>query len=245
MTSSQRVTIGGATLFHGDCLQVLPLLGPVDQVFTDPPYSSGGLHRSSRVDAPPSKKYRLSNTKRHYADFCGDNRDQRSYFVWSTLWLSLARERVRPGGLLGVFSDWRQVPITTDAIQAAGWIWRGIVPWDKGRGTRPHKGRFRAQAEYIIWGSNGSIPKDGPVLDGLFHHRVDPRERLHMAGKPVALMSDLLGLSQPGEVILDPFMGSASTGVAALQMGRRFVGIEAEPTYFETACRRIGDLGLA
>ena len=66
-----------------------------------------------------------------------------------------------------------------------------------------------------------------------------------MAGKPVALMSDLLGLSQPGEVILDPFMGSASTGVAALQMGRRFVGIEAEPTYFETACRRIGDLGLA
>ena len=56
-----------------------------------------------------------------------------------------------------MFIDWRQLPAATDALQWAGWIWQGTAVWDKGN-SRPQKGRFRQQAEYIVWGSNGDMP---------------------------------------------------------------------------------------
>ena len=66
-----------------------------------------------------------------------------------------------------------------------------------------------------------------------------PRAKLHIAGKPVELMSQLMDVRPEWKIVLDPFMGSASTGLAALQKGRKFIGIEMEPTYFDIACRRI------
>ena len=70
-----------------------------------------------------------------------------------------------------MFIDWRQLPAATDALQWAGWIWRGTAVWDKGN-SRPQKGRFRQQAEYIVWGSNGDMPINRPVpcLPGVFKY---------------------------------------------------------------------------
>lgn len=231
-------TIGKATVYLADALEVFPLLGAITfaGLITDPPYSSGGAHLGDR-SVPTSAKYQSSNHRGLYPEFAGDTRDQRSYFAWSTLWLSRARLLVAPGALACVFSDWRQLPITTDALQAAGWIWRGIASWDKTERGRPQKGRYRAQAEYVAWGTDGPRPLEGPVAPGVFRFPV-PMQKHHIAGKPVELMNGLLQPMEPGP-ILDPFMGSGTVGVACLAAGRPYVGIEVVPDYFEIACRRL------
>lgn len=223
------------TVYLGDCLQVLPFVGPVDDVLTDAPFSSGGLHQDAR-NAPTGVKYLNSEDRNLYTDFDGDNRDQRSFAHWSALWLGLARERTRLGGLCGLFSDWRQIPVTTDALQAGGWIWRGVAVWDKTEASRPQRGRYRNQAEYLAWGSNGAMPSAGPVAPGVFRHRVE-RNKLHQAGKPPEMLAGMLALC--GQTVLDPFMGSGSMGVAAIRTGRRYVGIEISPHWFDVARRRL------
>lgn len=231
--------VGAATLYCGDALAVLPTLDPVGFVCTDPPYSSGGAFRGDRT-VPTNDKYVRTEFRGLRPDFTGDNRDQRGYAHWSALWFGLARELVPPGGLCCAFTDWRQLPTTTDALQAGGWVWRGVVAWDKTEAARPQKGRFRAQAEYVVWGSNGPMADDGPCAPGVFRAPIPPADdRLHIAQKPLGVMHGLLALAPPGRAVLDPFMGAASTGVAAVQVGLPFVGIEADPVIFETACRRI------
>lgn len=80
--------------------------------------------------------------------FSGDNRDQRSWCFWMTQWLALCQVRVKPGGYVMIFTDGRQLPMLTDAFQAGGFIWRGVIPWDKTESARaPHTGYFRHQCE--------------------------------------------------------------------------------------------------
>ncbi|PZU89134.1 MAG: site-specific DNA-methyltransferase [Chelatococcus sp.] len=202
--------------------------------FADPPYSSGGNVRDKAQAT--SAKYQSAEHRGLYPEFQGDTRDQRSYLAWSTLWLGRARELIAPGGLVGVFSDWRQLPVTTDALQCGGWVWRGIVPWDKTESCRPQLGRYRNQAEYVVWGSNGARRLTGRVAPGVMRHSV-PRVKHHIAGKPVELMAGLLSVAEGP--ILDPFMGSATIAVACLRLGLPYVGIEVDPTYFEIACKRM------
>jgi site-specific DNA-methyltransferase (adenine-specific) len=229
-------TIGDATLYLGDCLSVLPQLPAVDGVLTDPPYSSGGLFRGDRTSRT-TIKYQGHESRHLYPEFSGDNRDQRGYAYWSAIWTGLAREIARPGAILGAFTDWRQLPTTADAIQAGGWVWRGLAVWDKTEGARPQRGRYRNQAEYLVWGSNGPMADAGTCAPGVFRRAVNSERKHHVAGKPVALLADMLEIC--GEVIADPFMGSGSTGLAALQTGRKFIGCEVNPEYFEIACNRI------
>lgn len=151
--------------------------------------------------------------------------------------MAAALKIARPGALCLVFNDWRQLPVTTDAIQAGGWLWRGLCIWDKTEAARPQRGRYRNQAEYIASGSNGSLSADGPCLPGVFRHRVLPGDKHHLTGKSTRLMSDLLPLC--GQTVLNPFMGSGTTGVACVQLGRRFVGIEQDEGYFQVAFLRI------
>lgn len=234
--------IGSATLYLADSLEVLPLLdeGSFSGVLTDPPYSSGGAFRGDR-SAPTSAKYQSSEHRGIYPEFAGDTRDQRSYFAWSTLWMLRSRQLVRPGGILCAFSDWRQLPTTTDALQSAGWVWRGLVPWDKTERGRPQMGRYRAQAEYVVWGTNGARPLTGPVAPGVFRAPV-PNTKHHIAGKPVELMEGLLQPMADG-AILDPFMGSGTVGIACQRLGLPYVGIEVTEAYFEIALSRLkGDL---
>lgn len=240
-----RRQIGGATIYRGDALQVLRQLGQqVDALITDPPYSSGGMVRGDRMQSPSDKYTQSGPAQRaaHNINFLGDNRDQRSWAFWVSCWVSSVREVLRPGGYAMVFTDWRQLPALTDAFQAGGLVWRGLVPWDKTESARaPHKGYFRHQCEYVVWGSNGQLAaaEHGGPWPGLVRERVDHRKKLHLTGKPVELMQQLVQAVPPGSVILDPFMGSASTAVAALQAGYRFIGIEQDRHYFDVSAARL------
>ena len=91
------------------------------------------------------------------------------------------------------------------------WIWRGTAVWDKGN-SRPQKGRFRQQAEYIVWGSNGPMPINRPVscLPGVFRYG-NPQNRIHVTEKPLQLMKDVIQICEPGGLILDPFAGAGTT----------------------------------
>jgi len=237
MTRFHLEALRGADLYLGDALEVLPTLKPASfgAVLTDPPYSSGGSFRSDRA-MPTSAKYQSSEHRGLYPEFQGDCRDQRGFLAWSTLWLLRARDLVAPGGICAVFTDWRQLPITTDALQAAGWVWRGVVPWDKTERGRPQMGRYRAQAEYVVWGTNGARPLKGPTAPGVFRGAV-PKRKHHIAGKPVELMAGLMTIMDGP--ILDPFMGSGTVGIACLEASKRYTGIEVDEAYFGIARRRI------
>ncbi len=236
------VVIGDATLYCGDCLEILPTLPKVDAVVTDPPYSSGGMMRSDRM-AGTRSKYQSSGVVVEHPEFSGDNRDQRSFGYWCALWLGACLKITQPGGYLCAFTDWRQLPTVTDAVQSGGWIWRGLVPWDKVQ-ARPMADRFRAQCEYIVTCTNGpreSKPSGGSAYHpGIFRINTPPSDdRQHSTQKPVELLAELAKIVKPGETILDPFMGSGTTGVACANLGRKFIGIEIEPKYFDIACKRI------
>ena len=234
-------------LHRGNALEVLAALptGSADALVTDPPYSSGGMVRGDRMQSTKVKYLQSDSGNRDALDeFAGDTRDQRAYAYWCALWLDEALRVVKPGGVACLFTDWRQLPSTTDALQAGGWIWRGIVPWHK-PASRPQAGRFTASCEYVVWGSNGPMPVDyaAAVLPG-FYSAMPPREREHITQKPVDVMRSLVRIAPEDGVILDPFMGAGTTGVAAVLERRRFVGVEKLAAHCETSERRIREAAL-
>jgi site-specific DNA-methyltransferase (adenine-specific) len=215
--------------------------GSVDAVITDPPYSSGGFSRDDK-SRTPDEKYTQSGFAHRFPDFSGDSRDQRSYLQWSALWIDQAVRVLKPGGYFMVFTDWRQLPVMTDAVQIGGVFWRGLVVWDKTPGSRaPHTGYFKHQSEYVVWGSKGKISPCafGGPFNGVITESVKQSDKHHLTGKPTAVMAHLMQPVQNGGIVLDPFMGSGSTGVAALLSGRRFVGIEREQAYFDISSNRL------
>jgi site-specific DNA-methyltransferase (adenine-specific) len=228
--------IGRATLYLGDCMAVMPKLKTFDALITDPPYSSGGMMRGDRMQST-SSKYQSPEHAGIHPEFGGDTRDQRAYLAWCTLWLGEAMAHTAPGAVVALFTDWRQLPTTTDALQCGGWVWRGIGVWDKTEAARPQLGRYRNQCEYFVWGSHGPMLDAGPCLPGVFRYSVNSEKKQHLTAKPSNLMAEMLGICGP--VICDPFMGSGSTGIAALKTNRHFIGIERDPTYFDIACKRL------
>lgn len=240
----KRENLGDVQLYQGDALASLLTIedGAVDAVITDPPYSSGGAFRSDRI-LDPDEKYVQGGTLIERLSFTGDNRDGRSWGYWMTLWLGQALRVTRPGGYCLIFSDWRQLPLATDVFQAGGWVWRGIIIWDKtGAARAPHPGYFRHQAEYIVWGTRGNCSayeNSGGPFPGVYKYGVRQDDKYHMTGKPTPLMRDLVKCVPPGGIVLDPFMGSGTTGVGALMTGRRFIGMEYIQEYIETSKRRL------
>lgn len=230
------------TLYGGDALAALAAMpdASVDALVTDPPYSSGGFTRGDRTEGTKSKYLQSDSGNRdRLVDFAGDNRDQRGYQFWCTLWLSETLRILKPGGVACLFTDWRQLPVTTDVLQAGGYVWRGVVPWHK-PASRPQAGRFTASCEYVVWGSRGGMGMDytAPVLPGFFQAN-SPRERDHITQKPVDVMRQIVRIAPEGGVVLDPFMGAGTTGVAAALEGRRFVGVELVEHYQQVSERRI------
>jgi len=231
------------TILSGEALALLRKMpsASVDAVITDPPYSSGGKFRGDRT-AATGDKYVQSSTATERPDFAGDTRDQRSFAYWCALWLSEALRVAKAGAPLAIFTDWRQLPATTDAVQAGGWIWRGVAPWDKTEASRPMMGGFRNQSEFVVWGTAGptdqAVANEVGVLPGVFRHRVDQEDKFHQTGKPTLLMMDVVKICRPGGLILDPFAGSATTIVAALKTGRRGIGFERSEEYLEIARQR-------
>ena len=229
-------------IIRGDCLQILQTMpsNSVDAVITDPPYSSGGLHKSTRSNQTTTAKYQLTSTKKQYADFEHDNKDQRSFGFWCMFWLSECYRILKPGGYICCFSDWRQLPTMTDLLQGGGYIWRGIVPWDKTESSRPSKGSFRNQCEYVVWGTKGGVDMDGPCMNGTVRQRVKPSEKFHLTGKPIEVLRMLIKCAWKDDaIILDPFAGSGTTCVAAYQNRKDYIGLELSKEYCEVARQRI------
>lgn len=226
-------------LYNGDALDVMVELARqevnVDAVVTDPPYSSGGNMRSDKMKDVLTK-YRHSGTIRSYGTFEGDHRDQRSYFAWSHLWLSLARQITKPSGDLFAFIDWRQLPTLSDAVQSAGWLWQGVGVWSKGYG-RPNKGRFSAGHELVIHATNGPKEQKELYAPSVFTCPIE-HDKIHLSQKPLGVVDWCLQLVEKQTLILEPFSGSGTTLVAAKASGRRAIGIESDPQWLETIAER-------
>lgn len=231
------------TLHQGDALDVLRSMPDacVDAVITDPPYSSGGTYRTDRAGMSTSSKYLGDGRPVPLPDFGGDNRDQRGYGYWCSLWLLQCLRVTKPGGILTVSTDWRQLPTVTDVVQAGGWTWRGILAWAK-PDARPQFGRYRNACEFIVWATNGHRPVVGDCLPGWWL-LTTTRERNHQTEKPLQVMRDLVKACPPRGLVLDPFAGSGTTGVAALAEGRRFVGIEMSRDYCDVMAGRLAHAG--
>lgn len=231
----------GITIYHGDCREILPTLERVDAVVTDPPYSSGGAMRSDR-NQKVSAKYQISSSQGSYGEFSGDNKDQRAYTSWVADWLTTCRHNVSAGSQCFVFTDWRQLPATSDGIQWAGWVWRGLITWHKPSGRRLQN-RFASDAEYVLWGSVGALDFDlnGSAGPSSVYSENAPHSsaREHIAEKPSGLLKHLISITGEKSTILDPFMGSGTTLVAAKELGRKAIGIELEERYCEIAAKRL------
>jgi len=227
-------------LWNGDALSILRDLpdASVDAVVTDPPYSSGGLHAGARrVD--PAQKYQATGTKKTYPPMLGDCKDQRSFTLWATLWLSECWRLARPGAPVLVFSDWRQLPAMTDAVQAAGFEWRGIVVWHKPT-ARPMLGSFRRDTEFVVHAAKTPARAwTRRCFPGVFNHPVNAAAKVHLTSKPVPLIVDLLGVTPEGGTVLDPFVGGGTTPLACVETGRRFIGVELSAEYAKLAGERI------
>ena len=211
------LVIGDATLYLGDCMDILPTLGKVDAVITDPPYGIGvGLAENNR-----NGKYGKQTGELHQS------------------------------------IDWDSEAPSIDLLELICSKGENLICW----GGNYFADRMPAARGWIIWdkmNDNFHSTSDGEVawtnvdsrlrffrrphgLDKGFACK-DSFANSHPTQKPLPLMhwciSEFLKKQSP-QTILDPFMGSGTTGVAALQLGRKFIGIEREPKYFDIACKRI------
>lgn len=232
-------TIGDATLYLGDCLEILPTLGKVDAVVTDPPYCSGGFSVSGKKQAAGMGL--RSETVRDIGWFVNDRMTSEG-IAWLMRQVSLWSFRIlRDGGSMLAFTDWRQLSNLSPAIESAGYRFQNLVVW-----VKPSAGLgcgFRAQHELAMHFTKGTgnyySASCGNVISC---GRINTTEREHQTEKPVELIRKLAEVvSDEGQTILDPFMGSGTTGVACANLGRKFIGIEIEQKYFDIACRRIAD----
>lgn len=211
-----KTIIGNATLYLGDCMEVLPTLDKVDAVITDPPYGINFAHGGNDKSGIGKGTYK---TKFAGEKIIGDDEPFDPSII-----ISLNLPTVMWGG--NHFAN---------KLEASPSWW----VWDK-RAASGHTNDF-ADCE-IAWTNTKSVAR-------IFRHHWDGMmkasergvARVHPTQKPIALMVWCIEQLKCPQIILDPFMGSGTTGVAAVQMGRKFIGIERGPKYFEIACKRIED----
>ena len=232
-----------STVYHCDALDLIPDLPAFDALVTDPPYSSGGMFRGDRTRSVMGK-YQFDGEWK--GDFSGDSRDQRGYTTWASLWLRWALARAAKHAALCMFTDWRQLPTVTDAVQVAGWVYRGIGVWNK-PAARPNRGAFASDAEFVVHGVSAMANHDSDYYPrAVFRQSMAPGERQHPTEKPVAMMGWLVQFSPAGGVVVDPFMGSGSTLVAAKNHGRKAIGCDVDERWCEVTAERLrqGVLGI-
>ena len=210
-------TIGDATLYLGDCLKILPTLGKVDAVITDPPYGIGFKYES-HVDDPAT--YQDFLTRRVNATIAISN--EGAFNAWFQAMKNVARfHEWFPDG-------WRIYAAAKNFVQmrpcAMQYAYDPVVVWWN-EGTPYKSGRGR---DFYVADTASVISNPANLEKG------------HPAPRPLDQMKELIGnFSNPAGAVLDPFMGSGTTGVACANLGRKFIGIEIEPKYFEIACERI------
>lgn len=227
-------------IIHGDSLTVIGELSSRRVRTLSSPtrrMASGGRTQAEKSKAT-AKKY-SSMGGNAPPDFDGDAKDQRSWTRWAAEWLYLARRAAKPGARFVCLLTGGSFPAPAMRSNGRAGSGAGLPVWDKGN-SRPQKGRFRQQAEYIVWGSNGDMPVSRPVpcLPGVFKYG-NPQNRIHLTEKPLQLMQDLVKITEPGGHILDPFAGSGTTVLAAVKEGYDATGIEVTDVYADLARKRL------
>lgn len=227
----------------GDCVDLLADIeaGTVDAILTDPPYCSGATTEAGK-QAAPGQGLRSEKLRRKGTWFVGDNMT-----TAGLLWLmrAVAVESLRilkPSGSFLFCCDWRQSVNLVPAVESVGFRYQNLIVWNKGSmglGTG-----FRAQHELILHFTAGRPEyHDRSSGNVLTHRRPSAKGRRHPTEKPVELFAELARVTSPeGGLVVDPFMGSGSTGAAVLPLGRSFIGIERLPEYFEIAAERLDDI---
>ena len=205
------VIIGDATLYLGDCMDILPTLGRVDAVITDPPYGIGESGGEKKRVRSGDGRTRFSTPKHDDLEW---DKKRPSKEIFDILMANSSTFIVWGGNYFADFFP-----------PSMGWLY-----WDKKMGgdfsdgelayTNKNKA-LRSFSMHPFFGLNGG------------------KDRTHPTQKPLPLMRWCIEQAGNPQTILDPFMGSGTTGVAAIQLGRKFIGIEREPKYFDIACKRI------
>lgn len=226
-----RVVIGDCTLYHEDCGFILPTITRVDHVITDPPYEDELHEAMGRITRTDGRTMHANGG----LGFGGINSDRSS--------IADAIVRVSDGWAL-VFSLAEGVRAWRDELQRAKAKYDTCLAWIKPDSAPRFNGQGAARGfECVVtaWCGTGYRVWNGGGKRGVFTHMVNgDRPGGHPTEKPIGLMRDLVWLySQPAQTILDPFMGSGTTGVACVNLGRKFIGIERDPKHFDTACKRI------
>jgi DNA modification methylase len=196
--------IGDATLYLGDCLEIMPTLGKVDAVVTDPPYG---------IDYGRSGGFSASHGWGQWREKVEWDQSRPSVEIFNLI-ISISKYQIIWGG--NYFTDY--LPPTMQ------WL-----VWDKGQ-----RDFSLADCEFA-WSSQRKASR---IFDyARAKARLDGKE--HPTQKPIELMEWCLGFLPDAQTILDPFMGSGTTGVACAKLGCNFIGIELNERYFDIACRRI------
>ena len=216
MEPKKEILSEGVEIWLGDCRDVLPLIGRMDAVVTDPPYGiafeSNYVAPNGRTTAKWMRSQIANDGDTHARDFVLDRHQG--------AWACFASPKIKP-------------PIGT----------RGTLVWDKGpaSGMGDLSFPWKASFELVHIGGAGwnGFRDEGIIRDCWIVSRAS-MGRLHPNEKPVSALSEIIKKA-PGDSVLDPFMGSGTTGVACVNIGRKFTGIEIEPKYFDIARRRISD----
>lgn len=243
------------TILDGDCIEMMNSLpeASIDLIFADPPYNlqlKGDLHRpdNSRVDAVDDEWDQFSSFK--------------AYDEFTRAWLKAARRLLKPNGAIWVIGSYHNIFRVGSALQDQGfWILNDVV-WRKSNPMPNFRGkRFTNAHETMIWAGREETSKytfnyealkalnEGiqmrsdwvlPICTGHERLKDDKGEKAHPTQKPESLLHRVLvGSTNPGDVILDPFFGTGTTGAVAKMLGRDFIGIEREAAYRKVAEKRI------
>ena len=246
------------SILDGDCIEVMNSLpeASVDMIFADPPYNlqlKGELHRpdNSKVDAVDDHWDQFSS----FAAYDGFTHD----------WLKAARRILKPDGAIWVIGSYHNIFRVGSALQNAGfWILNDVI-WRKSNPMPNFRGKRLTNAhETMIWAGKSDASKytfnyealkelnDGiqmrsdwvlPICNGHERLKNEKGEKAHPTQKPESLLHRVLvGGSHPGDVILDPFFGTGTTGAVAKRLGRHFIGIEREEAYRKVAQDRIDSI---
>ncbi len=233
MSYKRKEIIGDCVLYLGDCLEVMPTLDPVCHVICDPPYEALVHENNKRLAAG------------------GQLRDKRNPFeLWDFESIDSIREpfvklvKEKSNGWFVGFCIVEGVKPWEIVISAADIKYKRTCLWIKPDGMPQFNGQCPGigyECFTVSWAGSGHSKWNGGGKHGVYYcNKGDNRYGGHPTEKPVKLMSDIIkDFTNHGETILDPFMGSGTTGVACVKLGRKFIGIELEEKYFDIACKRI------
>ena len=210
------------TIYHGDCLDVLPTLGQVELVVTDPPYVIGAVSAGN-----------MASKSGGWADMMNSS-------SWFSSWYRIVDGLLKHDGAMWSFLNWRTLPVVMRAAVDAQMPVTSMLVWDKQWIGPGGVQGLRPSYELVALLAKPGFAIADRGLPDVWQHKVGSyKESGHPAEKPEQLVRRLITTSGPGGVVLDPFLGSGTTAVAAKNAGWSAIGIEAEERYCEIAAKRL------